>query len=454
MNVISPITINTELPEKMQCIWQPMRYKVFWGGRGGGKSWGVARTLVGLAASKKLRILCSREFQNSIKESVHQLIEKQIGELDLRSHFDVQRDTVLCPSTGSEFIFIGMHLNPDKVKSYEDVDVCWVEEADKVTRTSWKALTPTIRKPAPGGPFGAGAEIWVTFNPHLAEDETYQRFVVKPRRNSFVVNINYFDNPWFWANKNLVEEMEQDREEDTDNYLHVWEGHCQEILEGAVFAEELRECRAQKRITSVPYDRTAGVDVIFDLGRADHTSMWFKQTVAWEQHFIDFYQNKHKFIDHYIEVMQKKGYVIDTVWLPHDGKAKRLGAKMTIEEQIRAKGYFVRIIPVASVSDKLNAGRTIFPNSWFDEAKCVDGLHSLRHYKYEVDNKNDPLHPKYSQNPLHDWASDAADAFCYSGFASQLGKARRAVVDGVLQPKRLLSPKEWFRPVGSTGWMG
>lgn len=442
------LQIDCALPEKLNALWQPRRYKVFHGGRSGGKSWGTARFLAALGATKPLRILCVRELQNSIKESVHQLIEGQIEKLGLQNHYDVQRDTIK-GYNGTEFIFLGMKQNPDKVRSYEDVDIAWVEEAATFSRASWNALTPTIRKPPPGGPFGEGAEIIVTFNPMLEEDYTYQRFVVKPRKNSIVVEINYWDNPFLPPN--ILSEIEQDKAEDYDNYLHTWEGHPKQQLEGAVFADELREARAQKRITHVPYDRTSGCDVVFDLGRSDSTVMWFVQRIGWELHFIDFYENNLKHLDHYVKVMQDRGYTYDSIWLPHDGKNKWLGTKLSVEEQLKAKGYFVRLVPrPRSIADKLNAGRTIFPNSWFDEDKCSDGLQGLRHWRYEVKDRDADGTPRFTDNPLH---SDIGDAFCYVGYASQMGRKRDSQGRRRESLRNLLTPDNWL-PGGSTGWMG
>lgn len=433
----------------MSFLFEPSRFKVAYGGRAGGKSWGIARALVLLGAQRKLRILCAREIQTSIRESVHQVVEKQIEELGFSALYDIQRDKIMCPATGTEFIFIGLRHNVANVKSYEDVDIVWVEEADKVSKGSWRVLTPTIRKPAPGGPFGLGAEIWISFNPEFEEDYTYQNFVLRPPSDAIVRKVSFRDNPYF--PENLRTEMEDCKARDMDEYLHVWEGHCRQVLDGAVFAKELRAATKDGRITHVPYDPSVGVDVVFDLGRSDHTSMWFGQQVGWEQHLIDFEQDRHEHIDYYLRLMQGKGYVIDTVWLPHDAKAKTIGTKMSVEEQVRAKGYRVRIVPRMSVADKLNAGRTVFGACYFDESKCSDGLHSLRKYRYEIKDGS------YSLNPLHDEFSDAADAFCYFGISRKLG--RRGVLEGGqmtaggMVRQKIDDLMERFVPGGSTGWM-
>ena len=410
-----------EFPEKLQFLFQPARYKVAYGGRGGAKSWGFARALLIMGTQRPLRVLCARELQKSIQDSVHKILKDQIEAMGMQAFYEVQQATIIGrgPALGTEFNFEGIRNNIGKIKSYEGIDVCWVEEADGVTKSSWEVLIPTIRKP--------GSEIWVGFNPNLEKDYTYQYFVVRPPKSAVVVNINWQDNPWF--PQTLREEMEECKSRSMDDYLHVWEGKCRQSLEGAIYKEELREAELQNRICKVPYDRTTSVDVIFDLGYADHTAMWFVQRVAMETRFIDFYQDRFKLIEHYLLLMQNRGYTYGTIWLPHDARAKRLGTKLSIEEIVRAKGYRVRIVPSLSVTDGINAARTVFPNCYFDQDKCQEGVQSLKHYRYELD----PNTKQFSKQPLHDEYSDAADAFRYAAIAV---RAPSAIGSRVMQGLR------------------
>ena len=211
---MSKLIIDTA-PKLRFLLEGPARYRVAYGGRGGSKSWGFARSLVAMAYRKRLRILCARELQNSIAESVHRLLKDQINSLGLSGAFDVLESVIRCRN-GSEFIFAGLKTDPAKIKSSEGIDIVWIEEAEKVSEASWMALIPTIRKP--------DSEIWVSFNPHLESDPTYQRFVVNPPPDAVVVRIGWEDNPWF------PEELDKERRYlknvDLDAYLHVWEGHC------------------------------------------------------------------------------------------------------------------------------------------------------------------------------------------------------------------------------------
>lgn len=393
-----PGGMDADFPTPLQCLFEPKRYKVLWGGRGAGRSWGVSRALLIKGTTQALRVLCARELQNSITESVHKVLSDQITALGLDNFYEVFVNRIV-GKNGTTFAFEGIKNNVNKIKSYEGIDVCWVEEANKVSQNSWGVLIPTIRKES--------SEIWLTFNPELETDYTYRRFVKEADPALMhVVRMTWRDNPWF--PDVLRDEMERDRRLDYDHYLNIWEGHCVQVLEGAIYARELRKAQEEGRICSVPYDREFPVDTFWDLGRGDATSIWFAQRVAMQYRILDYYTATGEGdISYYLRELQTKEYLYGTFWLPHDAKAKRLGTKRTIEEQIRQAGHRVQIVPNISRVDGINAARLIFPNCWFDEGRCEDGIQSLRHYRYRI------VDGQYSNEPVHDWASDGADAFRY-----------------------------------------
>jgi len=188
-------------------------WRVLYGGRGGGKSWQIARALIKHSYLQPLRILCAREFQSSIKDSVHRLLSDQIDEMGLGRFFDIKERTIV-GANGTEFIFKGLRRNIREIKSTEGVDVCWIEEAEAVSEESWRVLTPTIRKP--------GSEIWVSFNPALETDPTYKRMVLDPPRDSMVQFVTYEDNPWLDEGQRL--DAEDLRRRDPEGFAHVWGG--------------------------------------------------------------------------------------------------------------------------------------------------------------------------------------------------------------------------------------
>lgn len=404
---MSELTAQADFPEKLEFLFKPSRYKIAYGGRGGAKSWGIARALLIQGAQRPLRILCAREIQKSINESVHQLLKDQIEALGLSDFYDALA-TEIRGKNGTQIAYAGLKHNISNVKSKEGLDIVWVEEADNTSKGSWDTLIPTIRK--------EGSEIWVSFNPELDSDETYKRFVLNPPPNAIVQKIGWQDNPWF--PDVLRAEKDALKERDPDAYLTVWEGFCRQALDGAVYANELRLAASEERVRRVPYDQGKPVHTFWDLGRADSTAIWFAQQVGFEFRLIDYYENRGHALAHYLTEVQKRGYVAGEDWLPHDAQNELLASERTIEQQLRAAGRNVRIVPKISIADGINAARTLFGRCFFDEEKCADGLNALRHYQYEPVDKDASI-ISYKKQPLHNWASHGSDAFRYFAVAME-----------------------------------
>ncbi|MBX7250258.1 MAG: PBSX family phage terminase large subunit [Caulobacteraceae bacterium] len=410
-----PVGVRPELPARARFLYQSRRrYKVLYGGRGGAKSWSAARALLLRAADEPIRILCAREHQTSIRDSVHRLLVDQISALGLRNRFRVTREAIH-GRCGSSFVFAGLKHNIDNIRSKEGFDVCWVEEAQSVSRHSWETLIPTIRKD--------GSEIWVTFNPVLEEDDTWIRFVVQPPANATVIKLGLEDNPH--CPQVLRDEADDLKRRDPDAWAHIWGGQCRRMLEGAVYGAELARARDEDRLTSVPWDSSAPVHCFWDLGWADSVCVWMAQSVGLEFRIIDFLQGSQKPIDWYVAQLNRRAYVWGEDWLPHDARAQVLAAAgRTIESQLRSLGRRVRIVEKHSVADGINAARAVFGRCWFDQQRCADGLHALRHYRYEVGDDG-----RLSGRPLHDWASHAADAFRYLAVSLQSQRPRPSARD-------------------------
>jgi phage terminase large subunit len=392
---------QAEFPAKLSILFDLARYKVLYGGRGGAKSWGVARALLIIGARKATRILCAREFQTSIKDSVHKLLSDQIFAMGLQDFYEITQ-TAIRGKNGTEFSFAGLKNNVANIKSYEGCDIAWVEEAQTTSKMSWNVLIPTIRK--------EDSEIWITFNPELETDETYKRFVVNPPENSIVQRVNWSDNPWFPEVLRLEKDALYAR--DREAYNTIWEGVCRQTVDGAIFAKEMQQAEFEGRITRVPYDPIKPVLAIFDIGWADATAVWFLQFIGMETRLIRYYETTQTTMSQILAKMQTFGYVYDILYLPHDAQNKTLAANgRSIEEIVRAAGYNVRIIDRTPITDSINAARTIFPKCYFDRENCHEGLQCLRHYRYDVN----PDTGTFSQKPLHDNYSHGADAFRYIG---------------------------------------
>lgn len=392
------MSAQIQLPAKLDVLRQPKRYKVLYGGRGAAKSWGVARTLILQAVERPLRILCAREIQKTISESVHKLLSDQIHAMELDWFFHVQENQIT-GKNGSEFVFTGIRgQDIGKIKSYEGVDICWVEEAQTVTKKSWEVLIPTIRKP--------NSEIWVTFNPELDTDETYQRFVVKSRNDSIALPINWRDNPWF--PDVLKAEMEHLKETDEEAYRHVWEGECRSAVEGAIYAKEVFELFASQRVRPVPHDPILKTYTVWDLGWNDQTSIIVAQRSTSEIRVIDYIEGQYRTLADYVSELKDMRLNWATDFLPHDGAAKNLQTGQSAQEILGKLGRTVAIVPNVGVDQGIKVARLQIGKCYFDEVKASRLVDCLKRYRRTINvNTNEP------GAPLHDEYSHGADAFRY-----------------------------------------
>lgn len=391
-----------EIPDALLPLFAPNRYKILYGGRGSAKSWSVARALVTIAASKPIRVLCARETQKSIQESVHRLLRDQIDLLGLGPFFDVQESRIL-GKTGSDFAFAGIRQQGiANLKSFEAVDICWVEEAQVVTRRSWDILIPTIRKP--------GSEIWITFNPELDDDETYQRFVLEPPDGAWVQPVNWHDNPWFPAE--LAKERAAWLKRDPVGYETVWEGKCRPAVEGAIYAREIDAMQRDKRVCNVPYDPLLKVHTVWDLGWNDAMSIILVQRHMSEIRVIDYIEDTHRTLDSYVSELRDKRLNWGTDYIPHDGRAKDIKSGKSSEEILQALGRSVTVLGQDNVEEGIRQARLVFPRCYFDKGKTTQLVNHLRRYRRQVNQTtNEP------GGPLHDEHSHAADAFRYLAMA-------------------------------------
>lgn len=385
-------------PEAFRELYEPSRYKVYWGGRGGAKSTAFADALIAKGDAEPMRILCAREKQNSIRESVHNLLAARISDGGYAGYEVMNAE--IRHRNGTRFFFAGLWNNIDSIKSIEGVDVCWVEEANTVSEDSWKKLIPTIRKP--------GSEIWVSFNPELKSDAAYQRFVINPPPNAIVKKVSWRDNPWFTPEMRM--EMEHLMEVDEEQYLHVWEGKLKTFADGSIYAKQLKQARDEGRICAVPILPSTEVHTFWDLGRNDTTAIWFMQRNGREHRFIDYYESRLVDLDHYARVLKEKNYLYGTHYLPHDvvntDLSSTRGSRKDILESAGVRP--LKVVPrIANVNDGIERTRRAMAQCWWDERRCEQGLEALANYQYVFDEKYDT----FRQAPLHNWASNGADAF-------------------------------------------
>lgn len=367
-----------------------------------GKSWTIAQLLLIRAYREPTRILCAREIQKSITDSVIQLLDDQVDRMGLRQFFDVQRNAIY-GKNGSKFIFEGLRSNITKIKSMEGIDIVWVEEAEAVSRESWDVLIPTIRKP--------GSEIWVSFNPMDELDDTYQRFVESPSEDSYEIQVNWQDNPWFPD----VLRIEKDRmaERNEDLYKHIWEGEPLRNREGAYYSKYIRD----EQVTRVPIEHTLPVNTYWDLGISDSTAIWFVQTVGQELRVINYLEDHGEGLPYYIQKLKdfqdEYSFSYGEHWAPHDINVRELTTGKSRLESARHHGINFLQVPQVPVQDGIHAARSILPRCFFDKEACRDGIRALRNYRRDYDEKKSV----FKNTPRHDWASHGSDAFRYFAIA-------------------------------------
>lgn len=398
------MNLNIEFPEKLHFLFTPKRYKVARGGRGSGKSWSFARAILVRCLQSKVRVLCTREVQKSIQQSVHQLLADQIDALGLRSEFEILQTEIRCKN-GSEIHFSGLSdVTATTLKSFEGVDICWCEEAQAITEKSWKTLTPTIRK--------EGSEIWVTYNPELETDPTHERFVTNPPPDCVSVLMNYSDNPWF---PQVLEEERQHAKATMSeaDYNHVWEGKCKPAVEGAIYFNAMSATVAAGRIREVPHDGNLKTHVIFDLGMADSMTLILVQKMASELRIIHYIEGNQRILADYskeLKLLDLDDQPINwgSVYLPHDGFHVRHQTGKDDATILRGLGWDVQPIPNIAINTGIDRAREVFPRVYFNKGRTERLVECLKRYRWNISQKTGE-----GVTPLHDQYSHGADCFRY-----------------------------------------
>jgi phage terminase large subunit len=400
--------VQIQLPEiVLPLIEEKKRYKVYYGGRGGAKSHAFARSLLILAMQAPMRIVCAREIQKSIKDSVHRLLSDIIMEHDLNGIFTVM-DKEIRGRNGSLFMFRGLKHNTTDLKSLEGADIIWIEEAENVSDKSYEIVIPTIRK--------EGSEIWVSFNPSSINDPTYQRFITNQDDDVHVQKVSYRDNPFF--PDVLEKERKKLEREDPEAYAHIWEGMPDTRRTGAVYVKQLNKAREEGRITKVPYDPAYEVFTAWDLGFGDATAIWWLQFVGRELRWLEYYENSGEQLEHYVGIVKSKDYNYSTHYLPHDGAHGNIRG-LSVTKQLFGMGLRNVVLDrEADITAGLDLLRQTIAFSVFDQEKTKDGMHALENYSYEWDDERQI----FKKKPKHDWASNGADAGRYAAIAASKQK--------------------------------
>lgn len=403
---MSSSTLRVEIPRKLLPLLQPRRYKGAYGGRGGAKSHFFAEQIILKCYNQQTRVVCIREVQNSIKDSVKQLLQDKIAKLGLNYAFETLESEIRC-NNGSIIIFKGMQsYNADNIKSLEGYDLAWIEEAQTLSQHSLDLLRPTLRK--------ENSELWFSWNPRYKTDAVDKFFRKNPPEDAISVLVNWRDNPWF--PEVLRKEMEHDFLIDEDKADHIWNG-AYGAGQGAILARYVNKAEREGRIHAVSYDPDgAPIEVSGDLGFRDTASWWYWQRKQGGFSLLMYDGDSGLDADDWIERIQNNLIVLSKgkfgkIWLPHDAKAKTFQSKYSSIEQFLHKFGTgkVGVVPQTKKSDQINAARTIIQKCEFDEKLCEEGLDGLRAWEYQYNEENGV----FSREPLHNWASHPSDAFAY-----------------------------------------
>lgn len=389
---------KARFPAKARALFEPRRYTVLKGGRGSAKSQSVARALLLMACQRPLRVLCCREIQRSIKDSVHRLLADVVAELGLSDCFEVMENQIR-GANGSLFFYSGLSTQTiDSIKSMEGVDICWVEEAQTITERSWLLLIPTIRKP--------GSRFILTMNPQLESDPTSVRFLKSPPKNCQIVTMNYTDNPWF--PQELEDERLHHQATFPETYGHVWEGEHLPAVEGAVYFGEMQAAESAGRVRNVPYDPLLLTHTVWDLGLADSTAILMVQVVAAEIRVVDYIEDSNRAISDYVGELANRRYRWGDDFIPHDGWHRQINSGKSVADMLSDLGRSPVRVPDHSVEGGIKLVRDVFPRVYFDAERCAKLVDALKRYRWAI-----PANGSAARRPLHDSASHAADAFRY-----------------------------------------
>lgn len=410
---------KVDVPRAFTPLLQPKRYKGAYGGRGSAKSHFFAEQLIQRCINARTRCVCIREVQNSIRESVRQLLIDKIAKFDLGPEFSVL-ETEIRGANGSLIVFKGMQsYNSENIKSLEGYDIAWVEEAQNLSETSLRLLRPTLRK--------AGSELWFSWNPRHETDAVDKFFRGGAERaDAVLVAVNWHDNPWF--PDVLRVEKESDYASDPEMADHVWGGNYEIVSEASYYARLIAEAERQGRIGDFPHDPGRPVATAWDIGIDDYTAIWFLQDDGVRVTAIDYHeasgQGAEEIVRQALPELQPEGEAVapalaalererpwhyGTHYLPHDVKLREWGAGGR-SRALTLMGLGVKPLHVGALqgpAERINAARALLPLMRFNRTRRVMlGVSRLRRYA----RKASPSLGGFA-GPLHDINSHGADAF-------------------------------------------
>lgn len=404
-------TARIALPPKLIPVFDgPADVRGAYGGRGSAKTRSFAlmvavRTVMWEAEGREGIILSGRQYMNSLDDSSLDELKSAIrSDPLLEQYFEIGDKFIRTKSGRIHFVFSGLERNIDSVKSKSRILLCWVDEAEPVTESSWQVLIPTLRE--------EDSELWVTWNPRSKRSATHQRFRAMADSSMKIVEMNWRDNPVFPAK--LERQRQQDLVSRPDSYDHIWEGGFEEAAVGAYFVRQIRDARDGNRIgcrlgEDPHMSKRAFIDIGGTGARADAFSMWVAQFIGREIRVLNHYERVGQPIGAHLEWLRNNKYIPSNtgIWLPHDGSTQDRVIDVSYESAFRGAGYEVVVVPNqgrGAATQRIESLRRTLPRMWFDE-KCDPGIEALAWYHERRDENRG-----VGLGPEHDWSSHSADS--------------------------------------------
>jgi phage terminase large subunit len=435
--------VRLQLPRKLAFLLEMHPYKVLWGGRSSLKSWSIARTLLTLGIHQDLRILCAREVQKSLVESVHQLLTDQIKALDYGRYYDVTDNAIRGTANNTLFRFTGLAEHTvESMKSFEGFDIFWIEEAQAVKRRSWQVALPTLFRTA-------GSELWASFNPNLDTDEAWIRFVVSPPDGAVVVEMNWRDAvKCGWWSPEQERLRQYDLVHSKHEYPNIWDGKPSVVLAGAIYATEVIEMITENRYRPVPYDPKLPVHRVWDLGWNDlMTCIMVQKPHPSALNVINYLEESHCTYANFLGAMDQLHYRWGTDWLPDDANQSDPKSGTNARKLLVGLGCTVQMIPKSGPEPRIKAARMMWPRVYMDNSKfdtpserpdrllgAANLMDRLKRYK-----RNVPKTTLEPTGPVHDINSHG----CFASDTNVLTRHGTYRIDCLSAIGEVLTPCGW-----------
>ena len=419
--------VRLQIPAKLAFLLEMHPYKIAYGGRNSLKSHSFAGALLTLGLNQPLRILCVREVQKSLADSVHQLLKDKIEALGYSGRYDITENAIRGVGIDTLFRFVGLSdLTAASIKSFEGFDIAWAEEAQGIKKRSWQILLPTIfRTP--------GAEVWVSFNPDMDDDETWVRFIANPPPGAVVAEMNWRDAVkcgWFPSEQERLRQY--DLQYAKDDYDNIWEGKPRTVVAGAIYAREVIEMVTDQRFRPLPYDPRLPVHRVWDLGWNDlMTVVMIQKPHPSALNVINYIEDSHITYAELLATMDRLNYKWGDDWLPHDAGQHHPTSGTNAWKQIqKLTGRTPKDIPRSDPEARIRAARMMFPRAYVDNSRhdtpperpdrllgAAHLMERLKRYKRSV-----PRVTGEPAGPVHDASSHGSDA--WGGLAEIVDRIR------------------------------